>query len=173
VVNNQPNPVVPTPGPQPVPTPMPGPSVPPGYIGWMHPQGAVALAFPAGYVSAMQPGLTPPFTLLSMADPATYTGCDVMHITGTQDPSQAFGYIQSYFAGLGLSLQASSSQMMPNGAVMLSGMTSSMGGATQWICVAKAVPGGVIFVSAGAPPQMWQMQSGTIQSIIASVRFAQ
>jgi hypothetical protein len=169
VVNNAATPG----GAMPAPAPMPGATLPPGFTGWTHPQGAVAVAFPAGFQSTLQPGRPPPFTLLSMADPATYTGCEVMHITGTQDPSQALGYIRNFYGGLGLSVQVSGTQMMPNGAVMFSGMTGSFAGSTQWICVARPVPGGVVFVSAGAPPQMWQMQSGTIQSIIASVRFAQ
>ncbi|MBE2216323.1 MAG: hypothetical protein IAE82_20790 [Opitutaceae bacterium] len=154
-----------------VPMPAPQSSLPPGYTAWAHPQGAVRVAFPAGYVSTLQPGQSAPFTLMSMVDPTTYTGCEVAQITGTQDPVQAFGFIQNYYAGMGLAVQAGGSQAMPNGAILFNGTTSSMAGVVQWMCVAKPAAGSVIFVSAGTPAQNWVMQSATIQSIITSVHF--
>lgn len=149
------------------------PSVPPGFTAWSHPQGLVSVAFPGDYVSLMQPGATPNFIVMSMGNPMTLTGCDVMQVNGTQDVNQAMSYLVNSFGNMGLMIQVSGSRQMPNGSIMYEGMTSAAMSATRWQCVAKPIAGGVVFVSAGTHPNSWAAQSGTIQAILASVRFNQ
>jgi hypothetical protein len=137
---------------------------------WRHPQGLVSISYPADFVSLLQPG-APGFILLSVGNPGTTTGCDVMQITGTQDPTQAINYVAGVFAQMGAMIQVTGSTPMANGAVMLNGTTTSSVASVRWICIAKPAPGGVLLVSAGANPNAWAAQSATIQAILSTVHF--
>ncbi len=151
--------------------PNPGPTPPARMTTWQHPQGLVAISFPADFVSMLQPGVSPDFLLLSAGNPATGVSCDVMHVTGTQDPVQAVNYVASVFAQMGATIRVTGSTALNNGAALLEGMTTSAGGGVRWNCIAKPVPGGVLLVSAGASSATWSAHHADIQAILASVRF--
>jgi hypothetical protein len=137
---------------------------------WRHPQGLVSVSFPTDFVSILQPG-APPFILASVGNPATSVSCDVMQITGTQDPAQAVNYVASVFAQMGAMIQVTGSTPMANGVVMINGLTTSGMGGVRWTCLAKPVPGGVLLVSAGADVTVWAVRSAAIQAILSTVRF--
>lgn len=160
------NPMPPIPGPAPVPAPAPA-----GVTTWRHPQGYVTVSFPADFVSLLPPGNNLGFMLLSMGNPATTVACDVMQVSGTQDPVQALNYISSVFAPMGARLEVTGTASRPDGTVMFSGMTISATTMTRWTCVARAVPGAVVLVSAGTNPNVWETQSATVQAILSSVHF--
>ena len=152
-----------------------GPAAPVGPVAggvntWRHPQGLVSVSFPGDFISVLPPG-APPFMLLSVGNPATSLSCDVMHITGTQDPAQAMNYVASVFGQMGAMIQITGSTPMPNGTVMINGLTNGAGGSVRWTCLAKPVPGGVLLVSAGSNAAVWPAQSGAIQAILSTVRF--
>lgn len=143
---------------------------PAGLQTWRHPQGLVSLSMPAEFVSLQQPG-TPAFVLLSMGNPMTSVTCEVMHITGTQDPQQAVGYVTQYYAQMGAMIQVTGTSAASGGAVLLSGTTTTGAGAARWMCLARPVPGGVLLVSAGAGAPQWGARSAAVQAILSTVRF--
>lgn len=154
--------VSPTPGPVP-PTPDPVPLTPMGFTTWQHPQGFVSISFPADFVSSVQPGVTPGFLLLSVGNPATTVGCDVIHITGTQNPAQAVNMVAGVFGQMGRTLHVNSTSTPgTGGVVMFEGTTTWPAGSARWICLGKPVRGGVVLVSAGASSVAWAAQSATI-----------
>jgi hypothetical protein len=166
---------VPNPNPNPNPNPVPNPNptpVPPGFTMWQHPQGLVTVSVPGDFVSLLQPGVSPGFILFSAGNPVTSVSCDVMHITGTQDPAQAVNYVAGVFGQMGAMIHVTSTSTPgTGGVVMFEGTTTSSASSVRWICLGKPVPGGVILVSAGANPMAWSVQNATIKAILSSVNF--
>ncbi|HUJ42373.1 MAG TPA: hypothetical protein VLW52_02080 [Opitutaceae bacterium] len=147
-------------------------ALPAGFTTWQHPQGFVSVSFPADFVSQLRPGYSPGFVLLSAANPAIGVGCDVMHITGTQDPTQAVDMVAAAFGQMGGMLRVTSTSAPgTGGVVMFEGTTTWPNGSSRWICLGKPVPGGVVLVSAGANPMAWAAQNATIKAILTSVSF--
>lgn len=161
--------VVPRP---PQPQPLPPQPAPVTQTTWRHPQGLMSISFPADFVSLLQPGVSPGFILLSVGNPGTTVGCDVMHVTGTQDPAQAVNYVAGVFGQMGAMIHVNSTSGPGNGGViMFNGTTTSQAASVRWICLGKPVPGGVVLVSAGASPEAWAAQGATVQAILGSVNF--
>lgn len=138
---------------------------------WTHPRGFVSVSFPADFVSVL-PNPSPfNFLVMSMGNPATMMGCDVMEVSGTSDPMQAVGYVTQIYGAYGLQVEITGSGSAPNGTVLCEGTTNSQAGTTRWMCVGKAVAGGVVLVTVGAPPNAWSTQGQSLQAILTSVRF--
>jgi hypothetical protein len=150
--------------------PSTGPAVPMGYTAWRHPQGLVSLALPSDFVQ-LAPAGAYGIIVLSVGNPATSAECDVMQVSGTQNVQQAVNYVTGVFGQMGARIQVTSTSQGENGATYFNGMTTSQSGMSRWVCVAKAVPGGVVLVSAGASPNAWASQSGMLQTILSTVRF--
>ena len=158
-------------GPNPNPNPNPTP-LPPGFTMWQHPQGFVTVSVPADFVSLLQPGVSPGFILFSAGNPVSSVSCDVMQITGTQDPVQAVNYVAGVFGQMGAMIRVNSTSTPgTGGVVMFEGTTTSQMSSVRWICLGKPVPGGVVLVSAGANPMAWAAQNATIKAILTSVNF--
>ncbi len=157
------------PPPDPPPEPLPPPN---GLATWRHPQGLATVSVPADFISLMQPGVTPGFVLFSAGNPATGVSCDVMQITGTQDPGQAINYVAGVYGQMGAMIRVeTTSPPGAGGVVTFGGTTTSANAMVRWICLAKPVPGGVVLVSAGANPMAWVAQNAAIKAILASVTF--
>jgi hypothetical protein len=123
-------------------------------------------------MSLAQPGVAPAFVLLSVGNPGTTAGCDVMHITGTQDPAQAMNVVAGALAQMGIMIRVDrASAPGTTGVVMFDGASTSVAGGVRWICLGKPVPGGVVLVSAGCHPDAWAAQSALVQAILTSVSF--
>lgn len=146
------------------------PAIPPGFTGWRHPQGYVSVAFPADFVQ-IAPAGTLGVIVLSVGNPMTSAECGVMQVPGAQTPQQAISHLVSVFGQMGARLQVSGSSSGENGAVFFNGMTTSPASSARWVCVAKAVSGGVVLVSAGSNSAAWSAQSTLLQTILSTVRF--
>jgi hypothetical protein len=149
----------------------PGATQPAGARTWTHPRGYVSVSLPPDFVSVLPSPSPFPFLVMSMGNPATMMGCDVMEITGTSDPMQAVNYVAQSYGAYGLQVQVTSSGAAPNGIVACEGFTNSQAGSSRWTCIGKPIPGGVVLVSVGAPYEVWTTQGQILQGIINSVRF--
>jgi hypothetical protein len=153
--------------------PLPAPSasaIPPGFTGWSHPQGYVSVAFPADFVP-LAPAGTLGVIVLSVGNPLTSAECGVMQVPGARTPQQAINHLVSLFGQMGARLQVSGNTPGENGAIVFNGVTTSPTGTTRWVCVAKAVSGGVVLVSAGSNSAAWTAQNALLQTILSTVRF--
>ncbi len=158
--------------------PPPAQTLPPqkpgsGGITWQHPQGYVSIDFPANFVS-IKPKINPGNVLLLVAgNPSTGLECDVMHVTGTENPNIAWNYINKSCLRNGIHLQVEARKNGENGMVFYSGTTtySRNGLLTQWVCAGKPVPNGVVFVSAGTPQLAWKSQSSNVFNLMNNVHF--
>lgn len=163
-------PVAPAPGPRSNVATSGGPAVPSGFNTWRHPQGLVSVAFPPDFVQLAAPG-TYGVIALSMGNPLTTAECGVMHVTGTQNAQQALNYISGVFSQMGSRVQISGSSPGEGGSTFFNGTTVSANGMARWMCVARPVPGGVVFVSVAANPAAWDAQNPVLQTILSTVRF--
>ncbi|WP_414662747.1 hypothetical protein [Horticoccus sp. 23ND18S-11] len=154
----------------PAPMPAPAPVIPPGFAPWRHPQGHVSVAFPADFVQ-LAPSGSFGIVVLSVGNPATSAEVDVMQVAGTQNLQQAINHVTGVFGQMGSRVQVTGSSPGENGAMYFNGMTTSASGVARWVCVAKAVPGGVVLVSTGANSNVWNSQSAMLQTILSTVRF--
>lgn len=138
---------------------------------WRYPAGQVSIDFPAGFAS-VKPVVNPGNVLVLVAgNPATSMECDVMHVTGTQNPQAAFQYIVKSCLKHNIRLNCQNANNGQNGVVYLSGNTNNNGNATQWIAEGKVVPNGVIFVSAGTPSRLWKSQYNNAMNLLNNVHF--
>ena len=151
--------------------PSPAPSSSGGNNRWTYPTAGVSIDFPAGFVS-VRPRVNPGNVLVLVAgNPVTSMECDVMHITGTQNPQAAFQYIVKSGQQHNIRLNCQKVNAGENGMVYFSGSTNNNGVASQWIAEAKAVPNGVVFVSAGTPNPMWKAQYNNAVNLLNNVHF--
>jgi hypothetical protein len=144
-----------------------------GGIVWQHPQGYVSINFPQGFVS-INPQVNPGNVLLLVAgDPRTGLDCNVMEVTGTQNPVTAWGYINKSCARNGIRLKVQGYKNGDNGMVFFSGTTTytKTGLLTQWVCAAKPFPNAVVFVSAGTPQLAWNSQYSNVINLMNNVHF--
>lgn len=146
------------------------PVIPAGFTTWRHPQGYVSMAFPGDFVQVAPAGALG-VIVLSVGNPGTSAECSIMQVPGAQTPQQAINHLTGVFSQVGSRLQVSGSSMGENGAVYFNGSTTLPNGVARWVCVAKAVPGGVVLVSAGASANVWSSQSALLQTIMSTVRF--
>ncbi len=140
-------------------------------INWTHPYGYVSIDFPSNFIS-VKPVKNPGNVLLLVAgDPKTAMECDVMQVVGTEDPGRAFRYIVSSAAKVGLKLKLDANRNGDNGMVFLGGTTNNHGLLRRWLCAAKPVPNGVLFVSVGTNDLAFKTQYNGIMDLLNNVHF--
>ena len=151
--------------------PIPSPSSNGSNNRWTYPAVGLSIDFPAGF-AAIKPSVNPGNVLVLVAgNPAIPMECDVMHVTGTQNPQQAFQYIGKAGQQHNIHLNCQTVNSGANGVIYLSGNTNNNGVASQWIAEAKAVSNGVVFVTAGTPNPVWKAQRNNAMNLLNNVHF--
>jgi hypothetical protein len=142
-----------------------------GRVTWQHPQGYLSIDFPANFVS-VKPRVNPGNVLLLVAgDPTSSLECDVMHVTGTQNPVAAWQYISRSCARNKIFLKLGTEKNGPQGMVFYAGTSDYHGVLRQWVCAGKPVPNGVVFVSAGTNQLAWKSEFANVENLMNHVHF--
>jgi hypothetical protein len=161
-------------GQAPAPAPAPpvntggGNAVPAGMARFDHRQGLVSFSYPQTW--QMQPATAQIGNTFSVGDGMTQAGAQVYEIPGTNDPQAAMNMLVQVFGQYGA--QVAVQDVRTQGDVYyFQGSTMSAMGYTQWLGVFRAVPGGVIGVTAGAPAASFEASRASFNQILGTVRF--
>ena len=160
-----PNPPYPNP-----PSPNP-PSPPSSGNRWSYSPAGLSIDFPQGF-APVKPPINPGNVMVLLAvNQRLSMECDVMHVTGTQDPQAAFQYIITSGQKYNIHINCQKASQGKNGLVYLSGFTNNNGSQNQWIATGKVVPNGVVFVTAGTPSRVWKSQANNAINLLNNVHF--
>ncbi|MFO0745456.1 MAG: hypothetical protein U1F43_07265 [Myxococcota bacterium] len=151
-----------------------------GGAAWQDPQGRMALAVPAGWVSqdkvVAQMRQVLPGYALSVVSPNTGWGVDVIFFDGVNDANQVVQTLVGVFQQLGAKVQVGQPQNNVLGgkqAVVFPFQMASQNGQAGGFLIVVGVPGGLVGVSVGGPPQNAQAATPEVQALLQSVRLAQ
>jgi hypothetical protein len=144
---------------------------------WQDPQGRASLTYPATWVNnatvVQQMRQVFPGYALSVADPATQCGIEIIFFDGQNDPAACANYISGVFQQLGMQVQIGQPQRNMVGGkqsysvpVMIAGPTGQVGGVMNFMNIST----GIVAVNVGGPPQGLQAGMKDIGQVLNSVR---
>lgn len=168
----------PTPGPTPSPAPGPSPSpTPAGYQGWRSPTGAIELSYPGHWrqdaVALQQLQSVAPWVAMSSTDPSNGANVEVYFWYGASDLEAALTELEDLVDQAGGEVEVHSSnaaQVGPYPGVRVEGTTVIQGGSIRWSGLFTVTRQGVVGVSVGANPSVFQGQQQTFAQVLGSVR---
>jgi hypothetical protein len=150
-----------------------------GGITWADPQGRVSLSYPATWFQNPQAiqnlrSVLPGYAL-SVVDPASHCGLDVIFFEGVQDPNAVTQYMEGTMRNFGFGFEKGPGQQ-----ANFSGVTGTMipikiqtpNGVLTSVMSVLPVKGGMVLLNVGGPMENFKASPQILQSIVQSVRVA-
>jgi hypothetical protein len=150
-----------------------------GGTAWTDPDRRLSMTIPAGWVSqpqvvsqmqAMLPGY-----VLSVMDPRTQCGIDVIYFKGATSADQVVGTLGSIFRGMGFSTESGTPETGTIGGkqavivpIMVTSSAAQIGGAITVV----PVTGGMVALNVGGPRQNLQAALPQLEQVVNTVKFA-
>jgi hypothetical protein len=165
--------------PQPQPGPGPGPEPAPvaGFRTWTGAGGAVSVDYPQAWrvesTTVQNLQRVAPWVLHIAGDTTTGTAVEVYHWTSLDDLEEAVDEMRELVEMVGGTVRVEASQRGSIGkyeAIVVTGVTSYPGGSTRWKAVFSRSARGIVGVSAGTQPAMFETQKNIIENVIRSVK---
>ncbi len=146
----------------------PGTQMNTGMARFNHPSGLVSFAYPPTWMMQQpSPALGNTF---AVGDPATQSSIQVYEIPGATAPNAAVSMLAQALGNYGMQVSIQSTRQQ--GPVMIvEGTTVGGGGYVLWMGAFRAVQGGVIGVTLGAPGPLYPSQRPMLSQLLNSVQF--
>jgi hypothetical protein len=135
-----------------------------------HQQGLVSFSYPQRW--AVQQAVPALGNTFAVSDPATLAGMQVYEISGANSAEAALSMMAQTFAPFGMYLEVTGSSQQ-GGVTMIQGKTTGQGTSFQWLGSFRAVRGGVIGVTIGAPDAAFFAAQAQYLQLLNTVQFAQ
>lgn len=150
---------------------------PTGALTWSDPAGRLSLTYPAGWINNGQLVVNMrqvfPGYALSIANPATQCGVDVIFFAGATSANQVVGQVVGVFQNLGMTVQTGQVQNSNMGGatgIMVPLAVSTNSGIVGGNIYVAPVNGGMVAVDVGGPQRMLQAATPELLSVVNTVK---
>lgn len=139
-----------------------------GMARYDHRQGLLSFSYPQSW--QIQPTVAQIGNTFSVGDMGSQAGVQVYEVPGTTDPTTAMNMIVQAFGRFGAQVVVQDSRSQGD-VYYFQGTTMGAGGYSEWLGVFRAVPGGVIGVTAGSPQATFEANRASFNQILGTVHF--
>jgi hypothetical protein len=141
-----------------------------GMARYQHRQGLLSFAYPQNW--QMRPPVPQVGNTFAVGDPNSQANVQVYEVPNVSDPRTAMNMIVQAIGQLGAQVSVQDVRAQGN-VYFFQGATMGSGGYFQWLGIFRAVPGGVIGITAGSPQANFEANRASFNQIFGSVHFQQ
>jgi hypothetical protein len=141
-----------------------------GLVQYVHPRGLISFGYPQYW--QMRQAVPRIGNTFAAGDLNTQTNVQLYEVPNVNDPRAAMNLIVQAIGRLGAQVSVEDTEAQGN-VFFFQGSTAGPGGYFHWLGVFRAVPGGVIGITVGAPQAAFDANRALFNQIISTVHFIQ